>query len=263
MHEQGSMPRLQQAISPLREALATHRVYGSIQTLEDVRTFMEHHVFAVWDFMSLLKALQRLLTCVSLPWLPEGDPLSRRLINEIVLGEETDEDGQGGYLSHFELYLAAMEEAGADASAIMRFMAHIRAGDPAPEALRNAVVPDAAREFVETTWEIVQSHAPHRIAAAFSLGREEIIPAMFVALIAELHQRFPAQLRRFHTYLDRHVHLDQGQHGPMAIRMLTQLCGGDPQKWQEAEMTAVAVLRARLLLWDSIAHQLHAGPETG
>jgi Protein of unknown function (DUF3050) len=54
MPELGSMARLQQAIGPLREALATHGLYGSIQTLEDVRTFMEHHVFAVWDFMTLV-----------------------------------------------------------------------------------------------------------------------------------------------------------------------------------------------------------------
>ena len=103
-----AIERLQQSLRPLRDQLFNHEVYRSIKTPDDLRTFMEHHVFAVWDFMSLLKALQRHLTGVTIPWLPQGDRNARRLINEIVLDEESDEDGEGGYISHFELYRAAM-----------------------------------------------------------------------------------------------------------------------------------------------------------
>jgi Protein of unknown function (DUF3050) len=158
-----------------------------------------------------------------------------------VLRDETDEDGQGGYPSYFELYLAAMQEAGADTAAIVSFREPIRAGHPVPDALRTAPVPDAGRGFMETTWGIIQSHAAHLIATAISLGREEIVPSMFLALIAELQQRFPEHLGRFRAYLDPHVHVDQRQHGPVALQMLAKLCGDDPQKWQGAEMSPVAV----------------------
>src|SRR6185295_14968856 len=119
---------LQNSLQSLRRRLADHEVYRNIETLHDLRRFMEHHVFAVWDFMSLLKALQRRLTCIEVPWVPEGGRLARRLINEIVLEEESDNDG-GDYISHFELYRNAMKQCGAKTSTIDLFIAAIRRGD--------------------------------------------------------------------------------------------------------------------------------------
>jgi hypothetical protein len=250
------------ALAPFRVTLTTHRLYRLVTSIEDVRVFMEHHVFAVWDFMSLLKALQRLLTSVSLPWLPHGDPAARRLVNTIVLGEESDEDGAGGYLSHFEMYLAAMEEAEADTVPIRRFVDEVRAGRSVGRAVGLAGAPAAARDFVRHTWAIASCGKAHRIAAAFTLGREEIIPQMFVGLIAELRKRLPGTLGRFHAYLERHVELDGNEHAPMGLSMLEGLCGDDVAKRVEAHRVAKAVLTARCLLWDGIANQLdelHAG----
>ena len=71
-------------------------------------------MFAVWDFMSLLKAIQRELCGVGVPWVPSPNLQATRLVNEIVLGEESDEDGEGGYASHFVLYRRAMQRCGAN-----------------------------------------------------------------------------------------------------------------------------------------------------
>src|SRR5882757_7152683 len=96
------LERLRAFIQPTRQALLDHRIYCQIRGLDGLRLFMEHHVFAVWDFMSLLKALQQRICCVDVPWIPSSTSFTCRLVNEIVLGEESGEDGEGGYARHFE-----------------------------------------------------------------------------------------------------------------------------------------------------------------
>jgi Protein of unknown function (DUF3050) len=258
-----SLQNLEQSLWPLREKLAEHEIYRHIRNISEVHIFMEHHVFAVWDFMSLLKALQRDLTCVAIPWVPQGNRLSRRLINEIVLEEESDADGAGGYLSHFELYRAAMAQCGADLSSIDGFLASIRNGDNAATALHRAGAPKAAESFVKTTMRIVKRGSIHAIAAAFTLGREDIIPQMFTPLVANLEHQFPGQLTLFQNYLQRHIRLDEERHTPMALQMLMELCGDDSVKWQEAQETALTALLARIELWEGVVEQVAATKRAG
>jgi hypothetical protein len=99
---------IKDAIAPLRETIIQHLLYRRIQHIDDIRLFMQYHVFAVWDFMSLLKSLQNRLTCTTIPWMPAGNAATRFLINEIVTGEESDLAPNGARTSHFELYLQAM-----------------------------------------------------------------------------------------------------------------------------------------------------------
>ena len=256
MQHPQTLEQLEKSLRPLRERLIEHEVYRRIRTENDLRSFMEHHVFAVWDFMSLLKALQIRLTGVTLPWTPQGDRNTRRLINEIVLEEESDEDGDGGYVSHFELYRAAMAQCGADTSRIDAFVDRLRQGDPVYQALETPGVPKAAQDFVTTTWRIIQSESTQSIAAAFTFGREDLIPEMFRALVADLHDRFPGPWDRLRYYLERHIHLDEDRHIPLARRMLAHLCGDDKAKWQEADEAARTALNARIALWDGVAEQL-------
>ena len=214
---------------------------------------MSQHVYAVWDFMSLLKALQKEITCVDVPWVPRGDATARRLINEIVVGEESDEGlGGQGYTSHFELYLAAMQQCGANTATIEGFIERLKSGESVPSALARAHVPTAARFFVGETWRIVESRSLPRIAAAFTLGREDVIPDMFTRLVQDLSRTHAGSLSILIDYLERHIHLDGERHGPMAARMLESICGDDPARWAEAEIGASAAIRARIAFWTGV-----------
>jgi hypothetical protein len=238
----------------VRTQIEKHALYREIQSVADLRLFMQIHVFAVWDFMSLLKSLQYSLTSISLPWLPSPYPTSCRLINEIVLGEESDAYGKG-YRSHFEIYLDAMREAGADTGPIQRLLAQLRRGAKLPEALSAADVPEEAQVFVRSTFDSIGAGKPHVTAAAFTLGREDLIPAMFREIVHELRTEFEG-LRVFEYYLERHIDVDGDSHGPMALRMLGDLCGEDEQLWAEAGDAANRALQARLELWDAIAGRI-------
>jgi Protein of unknown function (DUF3050) len=250
------------AVEPYRQALATHQMYAAISSLDHVRTFMETHVFAVWDFMCLLKALQRAVTCTETPWTPRGDAATRRLINKIVLAEESDELPDGTCASHFELYLTAMEEAGANTLPIRTFIQELEAGHLVQVALERAKAPDGAREFVLNTMDIAQIGRPYAVAAAFAIGREDIIPGMFLELVQNLSGSAPrlhvdgASLSLFLYYLERHIELDGDEHSILAAKMMRNLCDGDEAKWRESADVAVNALQARAWLWDSVLQQL-------
>jgi len=257
---QDFIKELQAQLQPARQRMVDHTLYRRIQSLDDLRVFMAHHVFAVWDFMSLLKALQRDLTCTTLPWVPTGNPATRRLINEIVLEEETDLDPEGRATSHFELYLRAMREAGADTAPAERLLAALAEGASVPAALAAAQAPAAVQEFVKQTFAVIAAGQPHAVAAAFTFGREDVIPDMFRHLVADLGQRFPGQLDTFIYYLNRHIELDEDHHAPLAHQMVRDLCGTDPQRWQQAAEVAQQGMVARVAFWDGIQAALAKEP---
>ena len=175
---------LQVQLDDLIGELVHHPLYARVRDEASLRLFMRTHVFCVFDFQSLLKGLQRRLTCVAVPWLPSDDPEARRLINEIVLDEESDAMPDGSYLSHFELYLQAMRQCGADVRPILRLISAIRAGVLADRALADPALPPGVADFVSRTLRIAERDEVHRVAAAFTYGREDVIPAMFEQLVA-------------------------------------------------------------------------------
>jgi len=252
-----SLESIERAIQPLRDRLAAHSLYQSLTTAPRIARFMEHHVWAVWDFMSVVKALQRSLTCVTHPWRPQGDPEIRYLINDIVTGEESDLDRHGRRQSHFEIYLTAMRGIGASTSSIERFLVLLEAGASIPGALREAGAPLAAARFVEATMAVVERGHPHEIASLFTFGREEIIPTMFLGILDRLHPPPGTDLDDLRYYLERHVEVDGGHHGPLARRMVELLVEGDPSRLTEAEQVAKAALLDRLALWDAVVDACH------
>lgn len=235
-----------------RFLLVAHPIYTNIRSITELHIFMQHHVFAVWDFMSLLKALQRKLSCVDVPWPPVSNPNTRRLINEIVLMEETDENGCGGFSSHFELYLDAMQEAGADTGVIEDFIARIYRQKDVGSALDCSGAPPGATDFINATFDIIRSGEIHRIAACFAFVREGIIPEMFWTIVAEIRRSGSASLERFIYYLDRHIEVDTDNHGPVALEMIAFIYGDSALRWREAEETAILALKSRLQFWDSV-----------
>ena len=239
-------------IQPYRQTLLSHPLYDELRQPENFQVFMEHHVFAVWDFMTLLKALQIKLTGMHLPWIPAKEPMVARLINDIVLAEESDEDGQGGYCSHFELYLRAMKEAGADTSTISLLLERISAGGEFSEVLDSLDLPHTITKFLKTNYSVVERGKAHEIAASFTLGREDLIPDLFRQLVNDLIKSRPEELQTLGYYFDRHIHLDEDHHGPLAMKMLDLLIGQDHTKWEETRQAAITALQVRKELWDGI-----------
>jgi hypothetical protein len=257
------LERLHDRLAPLKAALLDHPVYRAINSLEALRIFMEHHVFAVWDFMSLLKSLQRRLSCVDVPWLPTDDALGCRFINEIVVAEESDDDSHGGFVSHFELYRRAMKQCGARTATIDRFLTALREGQPVSAALESTQIAPCVRSFVGTTFEINATGDLCAIASAFTFGREDLLPALFRRIVEELHVESGGSLDLFRYYLNRHIGLDGDEHGPMAGRLMQALCGSDPSLWEIAEHAAAKSLLARRELWDGIEVAIRLGRTFG
>ncbi len=249
-----SIAAIESRIAPLRARLTAHPLYASLRTEQHLRTFMQSHVFAVWDFMSLLKALQSRLTCVEVPWVPTQFPESRRFINEIVLGEESDQF-EGRATSHFELYLDAMRECGADTSSIEDVLASVHTGTFSTSTL---AAPTAAKNFVAATFRIIDQGSLPAMAAAFTFGREDVIPDIFRELVHDLNRKFGGQFSKFAWYLERHIEVDGEDHGPLSLRMVADLCGDDDALWQQAATAAEQAIEARLALWDGILAQIQS-----
>ena len=243
----------------LEAKLTGHRLYDLLRNSDDIRIFMEHHVYAVWDFMSLLKSLQNELTCTTLPWKPSPNPRTARFINEIVLGEETDVDREGRPASHFDLYLEAMEEVGAPTGAVRALLDRMTGLQDVRQRIAETDLAPGVKAFLDYTFALIQEGRTHKIAAAFTFGRESLIPELFIEILnrpTEDKDRYPRLL----YYLERHIEVDGDEHGPLSEAMIEELCGDDDEKWKEATEVAREALRRRIGLWDEIARALQTTP---
>lgn len=248
--------QLVDAVEPHRRRVLDHEVYKELTDVTALRTFVEHHVWAVWDFMSLLTALQRAVTCTTVPWTPAAtDSAAQRFVNEIKLGEESDAHPDGGWTSHFGLYLAAMQEIGASTDAVTVTTSALGfVPDADVPALARAVgAPPGAARFVDCTLRCATRGTLPEIAAAFALGREQLIPDLFRPLL-DLHG-----YRLLSVYLERHVELDGDEHGPLAHRLVQVVCGDDPAAWTAAETAAIGAVAARHRLWNDTLHEIRTG----
>jgi len=243
---------LRNEIAPLRDQLVNHSLYGQIRSLQDLNVFMEHHVFAVWDFMSLLKSLQRRLTCVAVPWIPKGNADTRYLINEIVTGEESDIDQHNNRISHFELYLKAMAQAGSNTGSIDALIKELENNVDVYKALQHCGINQPVLGFVHNTFDTIATGKTYIQAAVFTFGREDLIPGMFLSFVKDINKQTADKASIFQYYLERHIEVDGEHHSHLACQMTEQLCGDDEQYWEEATTAVKSALNARIKLWDAI-----------
>ena len=241
---------------PLRKKLQEHKIYKSIKSIEDIRLFMEQHVFAVWDFMSLLKQLQNQLSCTKVPWLPSGNPEAARLINEIVWGEESDLNRKGIAMSHFEMYLESMQSLGARSQAISELQHLLKKGQTIDQAIDQINLPQHILSFLKFTFEVINTKKNHIIAAVFTFGREDLIPDMFIEIIKNLKVPEGEDLSDLIYYFKRHIEVDSDEHGPMALKMVTNLCEDNVDKITEALAYSKKALELRIDLWDGILKEI-------
>ena len=213
---------------------------------------MENHVFAVWDFMSLIKALQNNLTCVEVPWTPNKNNLAGRLVNDIVLAEESDIDLNGNTKSHFELYLDSMSQIGASTDLINSFILKIIESKSYSKSVNEIDINQAVKNFMDFTFDIIATNKNHVIASVFTFGREDLIPDMFIEIVKKLSNSNEIKADNLIYYLERHIEIDADEHGPMALKMIEELCGNDEKKWEEATTASIEALNMRIKLWDSI-----------
>jgi hypothetical protein len=252
-----TIPIINNNIQDYKNQLLTHSLYEKVKTIDDLHCFLENHIYAVWDFMSLLKALQNKLTCTTTPWLPVGNPEMRYLINEIVVAEETDLALDGTRQSHFEMYLDAMQQCGAKTDAINAFLENVKATQNIFVSIKQSNLHPNVKEFLDFTFRVIEEGKAHEIAAAFTFGREDLIPSMFTEILKNFQVNFPeTDLSKLIYYFERHIELDADEHGPMAMQMITELCENNQTKWKEVEEISKQALEKRIGLWDAIKEQI-------
>lgn len=248
--------KIKKATDSLRQQIINHKVYSAINDINDLKIFMQYHIFAVWDFMSLLKSLQNNLTCTSVPWFPKGSADTRHLINEIVVGEESDVDSFGNRKSHFELYLDAMQQCEADTSQMEKFIEVLKKTGDFNAAFTSSDTPKEACDFVDFTFKIIGSNKDYLQSAIFTFGREDLIPGMFMSIVNDIHKNFPDSISIFKYYLERHIEVDGEHHSHLALQMTSNLCGTNEQFWKEAEKATIESLQKRIDLWDGVNRQI-------
>ena len=252
-----NIKKINESIQLQKESLLQHSLYEKVRTIEDLQCFLENHVYAVWDFMSLLKALQSKLTCTTTPWFATKNPETRYLINEIVLAEETDLTLDGRRQSHYEMYMEAMQACGANTTEMEAFLAEVNSLHNIFVAIKKSNLHPNIKAFLDFTFRVIDEGKTHEIAAAFTFGREDLIPSMFTEILRNFQANFPeTDLSKLIYYFERHIELDADEHGPMAMKMITELCGTDTQKWDEVQAISALALEKRIGLWDAIEEQI-------
>jgi hypothetical protein len=149
-----------------------------------------------------------------------------------------------------------MKQCGSEPKGFLSFISALKDTGSLSGAFNGAGVPAAAREFVDYTFDTINSGKAHLQAAVFTFGREDLIPNMFLSIVNDLDKKFPGQVSEFKYYLDRHIEVDGGHHSQLALEMTAELCGTNDQKWNEIKTASIIALQKRISLWDGVYHEI-------
>ena len=242
------------SLNPLKHKLENHPIFSRINSIDELIVFMEHHVFAVWDFMSLLKKLQKDLVPSGSPWVPNPNGNLVRFINEIVMEEESDQAfGKGNeitYTSHYQIYLDAMTEVGASTNVVTEFVEEVSCKG-IHAAFNFSKLPEPSLKFMKHTFDLIEKGKSHEIASSFAIGRESIVPLMFQRILDQ-SKLGTDEVPVFRYYLQRHAELDGDHHGPMALKLLENMSAGDPEIENEIVQQAEKSIEQRIIFWDGV-----------
>jgi hypothetical protein len=248
--------RILQKVLPAQDKILNHQVYKEIENLDDLNLFLEYHVFFVWDQMSSLKAMQKDLTCMNVPWVPKRSPQTRKYINELVLNAEGNDLISETVLSEYESYLELMRESDADSSSIERLEKSINRGENFKDLLDHLDMPKVVKSYLDFTYKTIESKDAHKIAANFVFGKQSLIPHRLVKLLNELNKKFPVDLSLQIKYFESKVMKETGKIEDVAKKIFEELCGHDEEKWDDVAEVAERTLERRLQLWDDIKNAI-------
>ena len=236
-------------IKPLQARLANHELYSSLNNEVSIISFMELHVYSVWDFMNLLKYLQHELTCTSYPWIPKAVPKLSRLINEIVLEEESDIIN-GSVTSHYYYYFKTLKYLKSDIDHLIKFNNDLNTLMSYEKLISQNYIPNPAKAFMTNTYSFIEEGLLS-VASAFAFGRESLVPSLFDPIKDQLKQSQNIKYNDFISYLERHIELDGELHSKLAFEMV-EILATSPKDWEIIENVAVKALEARIRFWNEI-----------
>jgi hypothetical protein len=179
---------------------------------------------------------------------------SARLINEIITGEESDIGHDGQPASHFRLYLDAMDEVSAPTEKIETFISQFSRSYALGKALNQARVPAYVQTFVKHTIKTARNASTAEVVSSFLFGREDPIPEMFQTLM-ERWGLTAQQAPKLTYYLNRHIEVDSGDHGPGAQKLLSRSII-TPQVQEKALRAAIDAIEHRIRLWNGIYREI-------
>lgn len=236
--------------------LLNHPLYENLNTIENIKVFMKNHIFAVWDFLILAKRVQRIVSPTSNFWKPNQDPKLRRFINEIMISEESDDLGDGIFMSHCDMYIKAMREINASTDDFFKFQNKLTAKNFQSYLDFEKSIPLPAYEFLRVTHAHINSRQPHITIASFAYGREHLVPLMFTEMLRH-HMDLPKSAPMFYQYLLRHIDVDSNTHGPLSQELLNHAINNDIVRHAEVEAVKLETLMTRHFFYDKILEEIN------